>query len=205
MGEKNKKIKEIDDFEKSLITTYWPQASDTWMNTAFQLAKGYIKWLENQRGHSLDTPVHHPDLPVIFTCAGLALELAFKILLATEGKIIFTHTIEKIYKKFTPETQKQVIDCMVGGNRQHLSSHRAEMLGKETKERYFRILKDKYDVRDFKYYNVGSETKKGWFAISNNSRLLAKGMTLPYSLYEVDRLRKCLLSLAKEKKPPLPM
>ena len=203
MGEKNKKIKEIDNFDKSIITTYWSQASDTWMNTAFQLAKGYEEWLENQKGRPiLDIPVPHPDLPVIFTCAGLALELAFKILLAIEGRMIYTHTIEEIYKEFTPETQKQVIDCMVGGSREHLSSHSAEILGEETKQRYFRILKDKYDVRDLRYYNVGSKTKKG-FVISNSSHLLAKDMTSPYSLYEADRLRKRLLSLAKEKNPPL--
>ena len=202
MGEKNK---EIDDFDKSLITTYWPQASDAWMNTAFQMAKGYKKWLESQKGRLVQyiRPVPHPDLPVTFTCAGLALELAFKILLATEGRMIHTHTIEEIYEKLTPETQKQVVDCMMRGSRQHLSSHSAKMLGEETKQRYFRILKDKYDVRDLRYYNVGSKTKKG-FEMPNSPHLLAKDTTSPYSLYEADRLRKCLLSLAKEKNPPLP-
>lgn len=199
-----KQSTEIDNFDKSIITTYWPQASDTWTNTAFQLAKGYKEWLENQKGRPiLDIPVHHPDLPVIFTCAGLALELAFKVLLATEGKMIHTHTVEEIYKEFTPETQKQVIDCMLRGSREHLSSHSAEILGEETKQRYFKILKDKYDVRDLRYYNVGSKTKKGWLAISNNPHLLAKDMPSLHSLYEADRLRKCLLSLAKEKNPPL--
>ena len=204
MGEQSA---EINDFDKFRITTHWPQASDTWMKTAFQLAKGYKKWLENQKGRPiLEIPVPHHDLPVIFTCAGLALELAFKVLLATEGRMIHTHTIKKIYEKLTPETQKQVIECIVRGSRQPLSPHSAEMFREETTQWYFRILKDKYDVRDLKYYNVGSKPKKG-FVISNNPpnspHLLAKDATSPYSLYETDRLRKCLLSLAKEKNPPL--
>ena len=208
MGEQNK---EINDFDKFRIITHWPQASDTWMNTAFQLAKGYKDWLENQKGRRVqDIPVSHPDLPVIFTCAGLALELAFKVLLATEGKIIFTHTIERLYGGFSSETQKQVIDCMLRGSLQHLSSHRAKMLREKTKQWYFRILKNKYDVRDLKYYNVGSKTKKGLkegVVVLNNPQhsphLLANDTTSPYSLYEVDRLRKCILSLAKKKNLPL--
>ena len=208
MGEQNK---EIDDFDKFRIITHWPQASDAWMNTAFQLAKGYKEWLENQKGRPmLKIPVPHHDLPVIFTCAGLALELAFKVLLATEGKMIRTHTIKEIYEELTPETQRQVIECIVRGSLQPLSSHNAKMLGEETTQWYFRILKDKYDVRDLKYYNVGSKTKEGVTisnslpnSLPNSPHLLAKDTTSPYSLYEANRLRKCLLSLAQEKNPPL--